>query len=244
MRKRMINPGIWTNRKFIRCSDKDKLLFIGLFSTADDYGKLWYDLLSIKASIFPCDNLSEDELRTSIRKLSELDLLATDEKIIKIHGWNNHQTVPKPQKSNIPDPILNQCGNNIESLPNQYSTDTELIPNQYGNVTEPVPNRYGLNTELLPNQYSNDTEPLPNKERKKERNKRKKEMKESNLSLINKVNQKELSTKEVRDILFENKSKFNITEYDHIESLINKGKHLSARIKIDEKIKTNSEKTD
>lgn len=127
MRKRMICPTIWTNRKFIRLSDKEKLLFIGIFSTADDYGKLWYDLLSLKASIFPCDNLTEEDLSAALRKLCELNLIVTDKKSIKIHGWKSHQSVPKPQNSNIPDPIHNH-----------YSSDTEPLPKQFGNDTGTV----------------------------------------------------------------------------------------------------------
>ncbi|MCB0750131.1 MAG: hypothetical protein KDC52_01520 [Ignavibacteriae bacterium] len=130
MRKRMISPNIWTNRKFIRLSDKEKILFIGLFSTADDFGKLWYDLLSIKASIFPCDNISESEIKTAIQNLHQLNLIVTDEKVIKMHGWKSHQSVPKPTSSHIPEPLLKRSGNGNVTVNNACITGSNL--GQYG----------------------------------------------------------------------------------------------------------------
>ena len=130
MRKRMISPNIWTNRKFIRLSDKEKILFIGLFSTADDFGKLWYDLLSIKASIFPCDNISESEIKTAIQNLHQLNLIVTDEKVIKMHGWKSHQSVPKPTSSHIPEPLLKRSGNGKVTVYSAYRTDLAMEQNE------------------------------------------------------------------------------------------------------------------
>ena len=130
MRKRMISPNIWTNRKFIRLSDKEKILFIGLFSTADDFGKLWYDLLSIKASIFPCDNISESEIKTAIQNLHQLNLIVTDEKVIKMHGWKSHQSVPKPTSSHIPEPLLKRSANGKVAVYSAYRTDLAMEQNE------------------------------------------------------------------------------------------------------------------
>jgi hypothetical protein len=141
MRKRMIDPSIWTNRKFLRLSDKEKILFIGLFSIADDYGKLWYDLLSIKAAIFPCDNLSQEDLSKAIKKLHDLKLIISDEKVIKIHGWKHHQSVPKPSSSSIPEPLLNYYSNTTEPLPNHSSSITEPLPNHSSCVTVTLPSK-------------------------------------------------------------------------------------------------------
>ena len=158
----MINPSIWTNRKFLRCNDFEKLLYIGLFSIADDYGKLWYDILSIKATIFPLDIVPENKLSGSIKKLHDLNLIVSDEKVIKIHGWNNHQSVPKPQKSCIPEP-----------LPDYYGNDTEPVLNRNGNAAGPVNqgNQSCLSKER-------------NKERKKESSDEFSDLSDKELSLI------------------------------------------------------------
>ena len=38
-RKRMIDPGIWQSEDFAKMSTLGKLVFIGLFSNADDEGR-------------------------------------------------------------------------------------------------------------------------------------------------------------------------------------------------------------
>jgi len=204
----MIDPSIWTNRKFLRLSDKEKILFIGLFSISDDYGKLWYDILSIKATIFPLDQITEEELSISIKKLHDLKLIVTDEKVIKIHGWKNHQSVPKPSNSSIPEPLLNY-----------YSNDTEPLPNHYSSTTEPIPNHSG-----------SDTVTLPSKERKKEI---KKERKQNGFPQLT---DKELSLIETKKLFDDNLGLFTHSEFNLINKMINEGKHLSASTRIYEKI--------
>ncbi|MFZ1291057.1 MAG: hypothetical protein WAR79_13255 [Melioribacteraceae bacterium] len=175
----MITPDIWSNRKFLRLTDKEKLLYIGLFSTADDYGKLWFDLLSIKASVFPCDNITETELFNSLKKLHDLKLIIADEIVIKIHGWKNHQSVPKPTNSTIPEPKLKhpslpvrEQSHNTGTLPEHNSlpadkhslpadrhgsTTTVTAQSKESNVTVPRQYQDSNATGTLPEQYGSDT---------------------------------------------------------------------------------------
>ena len=52
-RKRMIDPSIWINEDFGTLSSLADLVFIGLFSIADDEGRCKASLASIKAVRFP-----------------------------------------------------------------------------------------------------------------------------------------------------------------------------------------------
>ncbi|MBK8946456.1 MAG: hypothetical protein IPM32_14465 [Ignavibacteriae bacterium] len=222
----MINPSIWTNRKFLRCNDFEKLLFIGLFSIADDYGKLWYDLLSIKASIFPCNNLTQDYLSNSIRNLHDLNLIISDEKVIKIHGWKNHQFVPKPQDSVIPEP-----------KPNHYSLPTDrygLSADKCGNDTVSTQYQEGNGTLTVNLGESNDTITINLDESNGSSKERNKERKKESSSVI--PSDKELLTKETKTLLLENVSLFSNQEYNEINTLITEGKNLSASTKIYEKL--------
>jgi len=206
MRKRMICPNIWTNRKFIRLSDKEKILFIGLFSTADDFGKLWYDLLSINASVFPCDNIAETEIKSALNKLHQLNLIVTDEKVIKIHGWKSHQSVPKPSSSSIPEPVLKRSGNGTVMLPNQYSSDTVSLQNRYGNGSGTVDDMSRTGTI----RGENKEKQTPN---------------DKDLAIFNS-----------NELLMVNSTLFDKVEYSEIEKLIEEGKHLTANSRIYEKL--------
>ena len=55
-RRRMIDPEIWFNEKFAKLPDPARLLFIGIFSNADDDGRLQASPKYLKAHIFPYDD--------------------------------------------------------------------------------------------------------------------------------------------------------------------------------------------
>ncbi|MBK7106666.1 MAG: hypothetical protein IPH62_15435 [Ignavibacteriae bacterium] len=248
----MITPDIWSNRKFLRLTDKEKLLYIGLFSTADDYGKLWFDLLSIKASVFPCDNITETELFNSLKKLHDLKLIIADEIVIKIHGWKNHQFVPKPVNSTIPEPKLNHFNLPAErhGLPTaRYGSTTTVtaqskesnvtVPRQYQDSNDTVSIKLGESNDTVTVNLdecndsvtvnlgeSIDTVSPPFKERKKEIKK------ESELLLSD----KELLSEDTKSLLLKHAALFSHKEYNEINSLILEGKNLSASTKIYEKL--------
>jgi len=55
-RQRLIWPSIWTDDDFMALSVGARLLFIGLFSTADDHGRGMGSPANLKAAIFPGDD--------------------------------------------------------------------------------------------------------------------------------------------------------------------------------------------
>jgi len=57
-RKRMIDPGYWSDDKIIELEPIQRLLFIGMWNFADDAGVLKYSPKQIKARIFPADTNS------------------------------------------------------------------------------------------------------------------------------------------------------------------------------------------
>lgn len=102
-RRRMIDPAIWTNRKFLRLSYFERLLFVGLVSQADDEGRLWNDGLALKAGIFPADSLPLEQVECGLERLASVDLISCDETAIQLIGWSEHQTIDRPKKSTIPE---------------------------------------------------------------------------------------------------------------------------------------------
>ena len=100
-RKRMIDPGYWSDDKIIELEPIQRLLFIGMWNFADDAGVLKYSPKQIKARIFPADNITPGKLNDWLVNLHEIGLilLNEDKTLIKIKGWSNYQKINRPQAS-------------------------------------------------------------------------------------------------------------------------------------------------
>lgn len=107
-RIRTVKPEFWTNEKVMSCKPLTRLLFIGMWNFADDYGRLHYAPLGIKAKVFPNDSIAADDVRDMLGELRGNGLLviyaAEGKEYIEITGWD-HQKIDKRQKSKIPGPF-------------------------------------------------------------------------------------------------------------------------------------------
>ena len=99
-RYRTVKPEFWTSEQVIECSTNARLMFIGMWNFADDAGRLPLSLKSIKAQIFPSDDISLDTIRRMIDELSTnrlVDIYVVDDKeYLQITGWH-HQKIDRPQ---------------------------------------------------------------------------------------------------------------------------------------------------
>lgn len=106
-RIRSIKPEFWTNEKIIECSPITRLLFIGMWNFADDTGRLQFSPKTLKAQIFPADDIGNEDVARMIVELSTNGLLSVyyvDEKgYLEITGWS-HQKIDRPQPSKYPAP--------------------------------------------------------------------------------------------------------------------------------------------
>lgn len=125
-RKRMIDPNIWQSEDFSNLKTLSKLIFIGLFSLADDEGYGRANPTLIKTNLFPFD----EKLRTTDIEAS-LKEIATNMSIVfytaedgknyyYLKSWDKWQTIQKPSKSKLPK--LNDSCTVI--LQDNYSSDT------------------------------------------------------------------------------------------------------------------------
>jgi len=107
-RIRTIKPEFWTNERVMECSMLARLLFIGMWNFADDLGRLPLSAKSIKAQIFPSDDVDASSIRRLIDELSSNGLLLLYEvdgrEFIQITGWQ-HQKIDRPQPGKCPAPI-------------------------------------------------------------------------------------------------------------------------------------------
>jgi hypothetical protein len=113
-RIRTIKPEFWTNEKVMECSPVARLLFIGMWNYADDAGRMGYSAKTLKAQIFPADDMDFETIRRMVVELSSNGLLHTyvvdGKEYIQITGWH-HQKIDKPRKSDLPEP-LPECSSN------------------------------------------------------------------------------------------------------------------------------------
>jgi len=107
-RKRMINPGIWTSEQVAGLTLRQRLLYIGLISNADDAGKLKGSAAYVKSIIFPYDSIPPSVIETDLVRIAKSALIERYKTgvnwYIRHPNWCRHQYIQKPQPSVIPDP--------------------------------------------------------------------------------------------------------------------------------------------
>lgn len=115
-RIRTIKPEFWTNERVMECSLTARLLFIGMWNFADDLGRLALAAKTLKAQIFPSDDISSENILGMIHELSANGLVLTYEvegrNYLQIVGWQ-HQRIDKPQAGKHPGPVNGYSKNNL-----------------------------------------------------------------------------------------------------------------------------------
>lgn len=97
-RIRTVKPEFWSSEQVMSCSPVARLLFIGIWNFCDDGGNHPMSARTIKALVFPGDDISIASVESLISELLTADLLITycvDGKIyIHVQGWK-HQKIEK-----------------------------------------------------------------------------------------------------------------------------------------------------
>ncbi len=123
-RKRMIDPNIWQSEDFSKLSTLSKLVFIGMFSLADDEGRGRAKPVYLKSVIFPYDDgMRVIDIEKSLSEISaNMSVTLYDHdgsKYYQMDKWSKWQRVEKPQKSLIPAPqdmitgTIDDCSANV-----------------------------------------------------------------------------------------------------------------------------------
>lgn len=134
-RIRTIKPDFWTHEKVLACKPLTRLLFIGMWNFADDYGRLSFSPSTFKAQIFPIDNISVPDVKDMLTELSSAGLLliytVDDREFIEITGWH-HQKIDRRQAAKCPAPFVEDSSNSRReiapdlTLSNRNSTEQEV----------------------------------------------------------------------------------------------------------------------
>ena len=106
-RIRSIKPDFWTSEQVMECSPIARLLFVGMWNFADDHGRIPCSPKTLKAQIFPADDIDAANVRRMVDELSTNGLVRLYEvdgkEFLLVTGWH-HQKIDKRQAAKYPDP--------------------------------------------------------------------------------------------------------------------------------------------
>ena len=108
-RKRMIDPNIWMSEDFSKLSTLAKLVFIGMFSNADDEGRGRAKAIYLKSILFPYDEairvIDVDKTLSEIGSNMSVTFYSHNgNEYYVFDNWSKWQKVDKPTPSIIPAP--------------------------------------------------------------------------------------------------------------------------------------------
>ena len=106
MRIRTFKPEFFTDRVMRSLPRDVRLLYLGLWSFADDQGRMEYDPELIKAQLFPSDDDLdvEEGLEALVRAGRLAQYEAGGRKYLFVKNFLKHQAINKPRKSELPPP--------------------------------------------------------------------------------------------------------------------------------------------
>jgi hypothetical protein len=127
-RIRSIKPEFWTSEQIMGLNPLTRLLFIGMWNFADDYGRMPYAPATIKAQVLPGDTMELQLIRNMLTELSSAGLIllytAKGREYIEITGWS-HQKIDRPHKPKYPSPVIDEP----ETIDEQEQTVDESSTN-------------------------------------------------------------------------------------------------------------------
>lgn len=104
-RIRTIKPEFWSSEQIMECSLIARLMFIGLWNFCDDAGNHSASLKTIKAEIFPGDDIDSENIRQLLDELSSNGLIVfysnENKDFLHVTGWH-HQKIDRPSFKHPP----------------------------------------------------------------------------------------------------------------------------------------------
>jgi hypothetical protein len=104
----MIDPDFWLSENVARLTIQQRYLFIGLFSNADDQGRLRGHAALIRNAVFPFDDISLDNIRVYLEAIATIGSIilyqSAGKDYIQIAGWWSYQKLQWAYPSDIPAP--------------------------------------------------------------------------------------------------------------------------------------------
>jgi hypothetical protein len=131
-RKRMIDPSIWGSEDFSKLSYLARLIFIGMFSNADDEGRGKAKAAYLKSIICPYDeNLRVADVDKALDEIASYMSVtfytSNGNEYYDLYNWGKWQKVDRPQPSKIP-PFDDACEVIRRTIGEQSANNRRTIP--------------------------------------------------------------------------------------------------------------------
>jgi len=113
VQRRMVYASLWQNEDFAKLSDKEKILYVGLITLADDYGRLKVNLPALRSQIFLYDeDLKSSDLLIYLQNIANNGLiyLYENNQYIEHPNWFKYQMLRKDRLSRS---LCPQYGNQL-----------------------------------------------------------------------------------------------------------------------------------
>lgn len=132
-RIRTIKPEFFTSEAIASLPIAARLTFIGLWTHADDYGRLVDNPRIIKGAIWPLDDdVTPTDISLHIHLLADLGMLVRYEvegrRYLHVCNWDEHQKMNRKASAKHPAPPSStpeQCERTADSLPTQEKSAQE-----------------------------------------------------------------------------------------------------------------------
>ncbi|MEW6188789.1 MAG: hypothetical protein AB1466_01565 [Actinomycetota bacterium] len=130
-RRRMMDPNFWGNEKVAKWNFRQRLLFLGLVSNADDEGRLTGHPDFLRGTIFPYDNVKQTTIARDLEQLrlsgSIILYKNSNRSYIQITNWHKYQRINRPKPSKIPPPNHENFKNHSETRHEKNMIDSENL---------------------------------------------------------------------------------------------------------------------
>lgn len=109
-RKRMIDPGIWQDEGMAALTPRQQLLYIGLFSNADDEGRLKGGAAGLRLMLPTLyagvkDHQIEDDVNAVLAQMRQLTRYEVDgRQYLAFKNYRHWQSINRPSDSHLPSP--------------------------------------------------------------------------------------------------------------------------------------------
>ena len=143
-RIRSIHPSFFTDEAVVSCSALARLLYIGLWTDADDQGVFEWKPLQIKMRLLPGDNADATALLTELEDAGLIRKAIVGEKPFGfIRDFRRYQRPKKPNQTHVlPDELRNYVAIEAER--------SEPKAGDGGSGSEPVPHQFPTSGEKSP----------------------------------------------------------------------------------------------
>lgn len=104
--RRMIDPSIWQSETLASLTYRQRVLFIGLFSNADDQGRVKGHPALIRSMIFPYEDIALTDIQADLDAIEEVESIAQykvkGKAVIQVLGWWDYQSPQWAYPSDLP----------------------------------------------------------------------------------------------------------------------------------------------